>query len=223
MHDLRNQLTILVGYADNISHVMQTREADQEIADLRRCAERCLALSQDLLAAGRPRTAVRQPVDLNHVLDSVVEALLPVTGERVLLRVRPSSVPVPIMAEPSDLERVLLNLALNACDAIVEDGVLTIETAVVHGRLSGEMGRVTPGPYARLTVTDTGTGMTPEIKARIFDPFFTTKERGTGLGLSSVAYTVRQLRGTIFVESQPGRGTSVNVILPLAADSDSPR
>lgn len=211
---------ILLGLADNIGHVVVTGEADHEIAELRLCAERCLALTQNLLLAARLQSVSRRPVDLNQIVQAVVDTISPLTADRVSVRVQLSNVPLQIMAERFELERILLNLALNACDAIVQEGVITINTALVQGRLSGENQGAKRGPYARLTVADTGSGMTPEIKARIFDPFFTTKEKGTGLGLSSVAHTVRQLQGTIFVESQPGRGTSVIVILPVAVQDD---
>ena len=220
VHDLRNQLTILLSHAENVGHVVVTGEADHEIAELRRAAERSLALTQDLLLAAQRRSIARRAVDLNEIVRATVETLAPLTADRISVRLQLPPVPVRILAEPSELERILLNLALNACDAMTDDGVLSIETAVVQGRLSGVSEGPRRGPYARLTVTDTGSGMTPEIKSRIFDPFFTTKDKGTGLGLSSVAHTVRQLHGTIFVESQRGRGTSVIVILPLAGEPD---
>jgi signal transduction histidine kinase len=122
-----------------------------------------------------------------------------------------------VVAELVELERILMNLALNARDAMAGEGVLTIETAVVDPS-SNEASEVSlPPSRAHLIVSDTGHGMTPEIRARMFEPFFTTKDYGTGLGLSSVAFTVRQLGGTVLVESKPGRGTSVSVLLPLAA------
>lgn len=216
VHDLRNQLTILLSHAENVEHVVVTGEADQELAELKRAAEKCLALTQSLLLAAQRRSPARLATDLNEIVRATVAMLAPLTADRISVRLQLSPAPVRITAEASELERILLNLALNAADAMADDGVLTIETAVVQGRLSGESEGPRRGPYGRLTVTDTGAGMTPEIKNRIFDPFFTTKEKGTGLGLSSVAHTVRQLQGTIFVESQRGRGTSVIVILPLA-------
>jgi signal transduction histidine kinase len=220
VHDLKNQLTILLSHAENVGLVVVTGEADEEIAELRRAAERSLALTQNLLLAAQRRSTARRAIDLNEIVRATVETLAPLTADRISVRLQLPPVPVRIAAEPFELERILLNLALNACDAMADEGVLTIETAVVHGRLSGEGEGPRRGPYARLTVTDTGPGMSPEIKNRIFDPFFTTKEKGTGLGLSSVAHTVRQLQGTIFVESQRGQGTSVIVILPLTTETD---
>jgi len=216
VHDLRNQLTIMLVSADNLGDVVLTGEADLEIAELRQSAERSLRLASELLRAARPRAAARRPVDLNHVVSSAAEMLSPVTADRIHLQLRLSPVPVPVAAELSELERILLNLALNACEAIAGDGVLTIETAVMDDQSNGRIEGVPSRPHARLTVTDTGCGMTPEVEARIFDPYFSTKEMGTGLGLSSVALTVRELKGTVVVKSQPGRGTSFSVILPVA-------
>ena len=119
---------------------------------------------------------------------------------------------MPISADIVQIERILVNLVLNAADAMPDGGALVIETALIP---------VAPGPggakasQVQLTVTDSGAGMTPEVKGRIFEPLFTTKPRGTGLGLTSVAYTVRQLEGTIAVDSGPNRGTTVTVTLPL--------
>ena len=102
------------------------------------------------------------------------------------------------------------------------EGVLTIATAVVDTS-SHPIDGIVPGRYVRLTVSDTGSGLTPEVRARMFEPFFSTKDAGTGLGLSSVAFTARQLLGTVTVESEPGRGTSVTVILPFAAMTFTPQ
>jgi two-component system, cell cycle sensor histidine kinase and response regulator CckA len=215
VHDLRNQLTIMLGCVDNVAEVVLTGEADQEIAELRQCVERALLLTGELLIAARPRSATRGPVDLNRVVASAVERLSPIMADRIDLRLRLSPVTIPIVAEPLELERIVVNLAFNACDAMAGEGVLTIETAAAYGEASGHVESTLRRPHARLTVSDTGHGMTPEVKARIFEPFFTTKENGTGLGLSSVAFTVRQLHGTILVDSQPGGGTFVSVILPL--------
>jgi signal transduction histidine kinase len=136
-------------------------------------------------------------------------------GERIQLRTRLSQEPVTVLSEPLELERILLNLALNARDAMADGGDLTIETDVADllplGQVTGE-----PVPYAQLSVTDTGCGMTPDVEARIFEPFFTTRATGTGLGLSSIAFTVRQLQGMVSVQSEPGQGTRVTVHLPCS-------
>jgi two-component system, cell cycle sensor histidine kinase and response regulator CckA len=217
VHDLRNQLTVMMGCAENLTYLVPPGQADLEIAELQDSADRALRLTRELLMAARPRPAARLAVDLNHVVAPIAETLSHAVGDRIRLRVQLSAEPVPVVAELVELERILMNLALNARDAMAGEGVLTIETAVVDPS-SNEASEVSlPPSRAHLIVSDTGHGMTPEIRARMFEPFFTTKDYGTGLGLSSVAFTVRQLGGTVLVESKPGRGTSVSVLLPLAA------
>jgi two-component system, cell cycle sensor histidine kinase and response regulator CckA len=217
VHDLRNQMTVMMMCADAIFHLVPPGQATNEIAQLRQCAERASLLTRELLVAARPPSA-RQPVDLNQVIASGVVTLSRFSGEGIRLRLSLSAQPISIVAASFELERILLNLVLNARDAMPSGGLLTIETSMdipsPGGRLQGPL----PGPCARLTVSDTGCGMTPQIRARIFDPFFTTKPMGTGLGLSSVAFTVQQLRGAISVQSEPGQGTSVTVKFPLPTD-----
>ena len=204
VHDLRNQLTLMVGYVDNVAEVVVTGEADHEIAELRECAERALRLTRELLVADRPPSATRRPLNLNQLVASAAELFAPMMGDRIVLRLRLSPITIPVLAERIEIERILLNLALNACDAIVGDGVLTITTGVVGNQSDARIESTLPGRYARLTVSDTGCGMLPDVKPRIFEPFFTTKEMGTGLGLSSVAFTVRELGGN-GIRGQPAR------------------
>ena len=218
VHDLKNQLILISGCADNLAEVV-TGQADQEIADLRQCVDRAMRLTREILAAANEPSGVRRPVDLNQVVVSIAEMISAVAADRVLVRLRLSPMPVPVVAELRELERIVLNLALNACDAITGEGLLTIETAVVRPQEHRRFGRFSSRPTIRLTVTDTGHGMTPDVTARIFEPFFSTRETGTGVGLSSVAFTVRQLHGTMVAESHLGRGTSIIVTLPLAPAS----
>ena len=215
VHDLRNQLTVMIACADRIFQLVPRGEADYEIAELRVCAERASQLTRELLIAARPGSAPRGPVELNLVVNGVMPTLSRFLGERIQLRTRLSQEPVTVLSEPLELERILLNLALNARDAMADGGDLTIETDVADllplGQVTGE-----PVPYAQLSVTDTGCGMTPDVEARIFEPFFTTRATGTGLGLSSIAFTVRQLQGMVSVRSEPGQGTRVTVHLPCS-------
>jgi two-component system, cell cycle sensor histidine kinase and response regulator CckA len=216
VHDLKNQLTVVIGCADNLAELVADAPAVVEIVEIRSCAARASSIAQALLTAARPRPAGGGAVDLNHLVAPAAETLARVLGPRIRVEVRLSADPVRVRIEPADLERILLNLALNARSAIEYEGTVTIVTELVPlatiDRLEGQP----PGPYARLTVTDTGRGMTREIRERMFEPFF-SNGGGTGLGLSSVAFTVNRLHGTISVESRQGRGTSISVYLPLAS------
>ena len=216
VHDLRNQLTVVIGCADNLAELVMDPSAGVEIAEIRSSAARASTITQALLTAARPRRAGAGEVDLNHLVAPAAETLARVLGPRIRVDARLSADPVRVRIEPADLERILLNLVLNARSAIDYEGIVTIVTELVPlatiDRLEGQP----PGPYARLTVADTGRGMTREIRERMFEPFFSS-DGGTGLGLSSVAFTVNRLHGTIAVESRPGRGTSISVYLPLAS------
>ena len=211
-HDLRNLMTVMIGCAECMHQHVPSGKADREFRELIQAAERASMLTRELLLTVRPRSIARGQVDLNQVVGSAFDTIARLAGKTVRVRVRVSPEPALVAADVVDVERVLLNLALNARDAMPEGGVLTIETAVVdnpsHQR--SDVG----GRRVRMTVSDTGRGMTPDVRARIFEPFFTTKDTGTGVGMRSVAFTVRQLQGTLSVESQPNGGTSVIVDLP---------
>ena len=217
VHDLRNQLTAVTYCAENIAAQVPGGQADEAVAEMHRCVERASSLARELLTAARPTFVARRPVDLNDVIGAAVKTFSVIAGERIRLRIRLSTERLPVVADPIEIERIFLNLALNARDAMEDDGVLTIETASVRDPFTSAEG-LRVGPAARLTISDTGVGLTPEIRKRMFEPFFTTKKTGTGLGLSSVIFTVRQLRGTLAVKSEPGRGTSIEVLLPLVAN-----
>jgi len=201
-------------YADDISHLIPGRFAKEQFV-WRQCAERVLRLTEELLIASPSPSASRSPVDLNHVIELIAATWSRLLGEKIGLRFSLWPEPVTVLADGRELERVLLNLVFNARDAMPGGGLLAIETAIVTPSSAGES--ECDRTYALLRVDDTGGGMTTEIKAHIFEPLFTTKDTGTGLGLSSVALTVEQLDGLISVESEPGRGTSVTVMLPLAS------
>jgi signal transduction histidine kinase len=218
VHDLRNQLMVIVASAQHLA--ARVHEPERDIVDLLQCAERATVLVRETLLAARPRLAARRPVDLNRIVRGAEDMLARVMGPGIGVRFHLASDPTRVYAEVMELERIILNLALNARDAMGAEGVLTIATAIADASSLAVDG-VMAGQYVRLTVTDTGPGVTPEVKARMFEPFFTTKESGTGLGLSSVAYTARQLLGTVLVESEPTRGTSVSVLLPLSGERPS--
>jgi signal transduction histidine kinase len=215
VHDLRNHLTVIVSCADHLATVVPTGSSP-ELVHLRQSAARASVLTRETLLAARPQFAARRPLDLNHVVAAVVEIMSRLGGDGITTTLHLAPVPVMVVAEFIELERIVLNLALNSLDAMAGGGVITIETEAVRSPSPSRLEGMQEAPYARLTVTDTGHGVTPDVRARMFEPFFTTKEAGTGLGLSSVAFTVRQLHGTVSVESEPNRGTSITVILPLS-------
>jgi len=215
VHDLRNQLMIMRLSATNIldgDHNGRARRLDQ----LQQSVERAALLINALLLNEQAVLPGHRLVDANEIVRRTAATLShgPSDPVRVELDLLPE--PLPILADAGDLDRILLNLVLNAFDAMPDGGVLTIETTIDQVRESSEA--APSGPCVRLTVTDTGCGMTPEVKNRIFDAFFTTKKGGTGLGLRSVAFTVEQLQGQISVDSEPGRGTSVSLLFPLAKE-----
>ena len=217
VHDLRNQLTVIVCCADNLAGLVPAGSSNIELMHLRRCAARASVLTREILVAARPKFVARRPLDLNHVVVPAVEMMARNAGDGIQIKLHVAPVPVLVVAEFIELERIVLNLVLNAFDAIGGEGAITIETEAVGSPSPSRVEGVQEAPYARLTVTDTGRGVTPDVRARMFEPFFTTKEAGTGLGLSSVAFTVRQLHGTVTVESEVGRSTSITVILPLSS------
>ena len=193
MHDLRNQLMIMRLSATNILDGDQHGRA-RRLDQLQQSVERAALLINALLLNEQAVLPGRRPFDANEVIRRTAATLShgPLDPVRVELDLWPE--PLPVITEVGDLDRLLLNLVLNAFDAMPDGGVLTIETTVDQVPESSEAGP--SGAYVRLTVTDTGCGMTAEVKDRIFDAFFTTKKGGTGLGLRSVAFTVQQLQGT---------------------------
>jgi two-component system cell cycle sensor histidine kinase/response regulator CckA len=212
-HDLRNQLMVMMSCVNAIRDGVPQERA-QRLSQLHDAAERAVRLINSGLLVERPQHSEGLIVDLNAVVRNVVSSLAHFQEDAIRLRLDLGTEPLRVLAEPGDLERVLLNLVLNAFDAMPQGGVLSIKSVLAHAHSPIEGLR--SGPYARLTITDTGCGMTPEVKARIFDAFFTTKKNGTGLGLYSAASTIAQLHGRISVESELGHGTSVAVMLPLA-------
>jgi two-component system, cell cycle sensor histidine kinase and response regulator CckA len=213
-HDLRNLMTVMIGCAECMHQHVPEGKADREFRELLQAGERASMLTRELLLTARPRSIARSQIDLNQAVGSAFEMLARLAGDTIRVRLRVSAEPALIVADLADVERILLNLALNARDAMPDGGVLTIETSVIDNPSNDEYAVL--GPHVRLVVSDTGRGMTPDVRARIFEPFFTTKETGTGVGMSSVSFTVRQLEGTLSVESQPNGGTSVIVDIPCA-------
>jgi signal transduction histidine kinase len=212
--DLRHQLTVMTLCVDAIRDGMADCPADR-LSELQRSAELALRLIDALLIDGPPQALGRTLADLNEVVRRTAATLSHDEDHAIRVRLDLWPEPLGILAEPGALERVLLNLLLNACDAMPDGGVVTIKTAIAHAGPAA-IQDIRSGPYARMTVTHTGGGMTAEVEDRLFNAFVTTVPNGTGLGLRSVALTIQQLQGRMSVASEPGRGTSVTVMLPLA-------
>ncbi len=219
-HDFNNMLTVINATADLALSALPTsddRRADFE--EIRGAGQRAAALTAQLLSFSRRQVMHREVLDVSAVTERFGNLLRRVIGEDVLLEVRSPATPVWINADPGHLEQILMNLAVNARDALPRGGTVVVDTAVVdlNEAFTLRHPTTTPGPHARLQVRDAGTGMTDDVKARIFEPFFTTKPagRGTGLGLATVYGLVKQMGGSIWITSAPGEGTTVDIYFPL--------
>jgi signal transduction histidine kinase len=225
-HDFNNLLTVILGGLDSIRREIEKGSADLDVTRLRRMqsmafkgAERAATLTSRLLAFARRQPLAPKPVDLNKLVGGINELLQRTLGERVALEVVSTAGLWVAHADPAELESALMNLAINARDAMPNGGNLTIETANVcldDDYVSALVEPVPAGQYVMLAVSDTGEGMDKETIDRVFEPFFTTKAagKGTGLGLSQVYGFVRQSGGHIRIYSEPGEGTVVKLYLP---------
>jgi two-component system, cell cycle sensor histidine kinase and response regulator CckA len=225
-HDFNNLLTVISGYTGLAQQKLG--DAHEEIAihlgKIQTATGRAAELTQRLLAFGRKQALFSKVVDLNHAVTDVATLLRRLIGEEIELLTVTADRPLLVDVDPAQFEQVLLNLAINARDAMPEGGTLTMTTAAcqIDAATASATPDMRPGAYAMITVADTGTGIDDETKARLFEPFFTTKDlgKGTGLGLASVYGTVRQSDGFITVDSELGCGASFSVFLPLAVDSE---
>jgi len=227
-HDFNNLLTAILSYSDMIlaNGSSTVEEVRPDIEEIKRAGERASALTRQILAFSR-RQALRPQVVL---LDDIVRGIEPLLrrsiGEDTDLEIRESPGLAPVEVDPHQFEQVVMNLVINARDAMPSGGRLIMETT--NAELDEEFSRThagaRPGSYGLLRVTDTGVGMDDNVKDHMFEPFFTTKASGagTGLGLATVHGIVKQSGGNIFVTSEPGRGTSVDVYLPRAAQAEVP-
>ena len=218
-HDFNNLLTVITGRCEILSARLGPRHPSARDVELMlTTAERAAALTRQLLAFGRKQVLRPQPLDLNAVVEGIAPMLRRLIGEDIEQVVRLRAGVGRVLADPSQLEQVIVNLVVNARDAMPRGGLLTIATANVE--LDGAFVRLHPGssegPYVMLAVSDTGIGMDAETRARVFEPFFTTKApgAGTGLGLAMVYGVVQQSGGTVSVYSEPQRGAVFKVYLP---------
>jgi signal transduction histidine kinase/HAMP domain-containing protein len=223
-HDFNNLLTVICGYSS--AALFELTEDDpvrKDIEEVLGAGERAATLTRQLLAFSRKQVLAPQPLDLNAIVQGSEKMLRRLIGENVELVVTYGQKLGIVTADPGQLDQVILNLAVNARDAISQVGTLTIETgnAELDERYAREHIGVRPGAYVRLTVRDTGMGMSAEVQSRIFEPFFTTKAlgQGTGLGLSTVYGIVQQSGGHIAVSSVLGQGTTFDIYLPRTDDS----
>jgi signal transduction histidine kinase/ActR/RegA family two-component response regulator len=221
-HDFNNLLTAILGYNAMLSDEIQDRpEALEYAAEVRMAAEKAGALTFQLLAFSRRQVIQPLVLDLNASVANMEKMLRRIVGEDIELEVRAADELHLVRADPSQVDQLIMNLVVNARDAMPEGGKLTVETcnAELTREYSGLHIGVQPGHYAMLAVSDTGMGMDAATRSRIFEPFFTTKDpgKGTGLGLSIVYGIVKQSGGDIFVYSEPGLGTSFKVFLPMVA------
>jgi len=216
-HDLRNVLTAILGFSTLVLEGAGDAETRANAQEIVKAGEKAAVLGTRLLSIGRGGVKPHA-LDLHAFLRDLEPLLRKLVREHVALVVELAREPMCVAADDTQLEQVILNLVVNASDAMPKGGTLTLRTAartVGSGeRISGVP--LTPGPYAEITIADTGVGMDTATMARAFDPFFTTKppEEGTGLGLSTAYGIVKNSRGYLWLESAPGRGTTVTVQLP---------
>ncbi len=226
-HDLKNHMAVVSGWVELLEESIPEGDprrvgVDEVMASI----ERARNLTLQLLSISRERSDVPCSLDLNQVLFEMEGMLQQLLGMDVTLVLETESVPLKVRLDPARFEQILLNLVVNAREAMPGGGTLWLRTR--RRRDSGQSSshpssHPIPGGFVRLTVQDTGCGIPPELHPRIFEPFFTTKHQGSGLGLSEVCRAVRQLGGEIRVQSTSGRGARFDVDLPLAAEAPSPR
>jgi two-component system, cell cycle sensor histidine kinase and response regulator CckA len=218
-HDFNNLLTVILGHASRLTaDGMQADDAKDSVRQMAEAAERAASLTRQLLAFSRKQVIQPTELDLNEVVSTLIKMLERILGEDITLQVDPSLTAPLLRGDRVMMEQIVLNLALNARDAMPGGGGLMIAIAVeeIGGAFVRENPEAIPGRFVRLSVTDTGCGIAPEQMPRIFEPFFTTKDidKGTGLGLATVYGIVKQHRGWLTVRSELGKGTTFHAYLP---------
>ncbi|HEX5761332.1 MAG TPA: response regulator [Thermoanaerobaculia bacterium] len=226
-HDFNNLLTVILGYGSSAAaRVAHDPEAAKELEEVLLAARRAAALTRQLLSFSRRQVLQPRLLDPNELVRGVERLLRRLLGEQVELQVELAPGVGRVLADPDQIEQVLLNLAVNGREAMPEGGRLTIETADVEldAVAAARQGGLESGRYVQIAVADTGVGIDPEARRRLFEPFFTTKEpgQGAGLGLASSYGIVRQSGGCILVYSEPGQGARFKIYLPRAGNAATP-
>jgi CheY-like chemotaxis protein len=225
-HDFNNVLTVISGFSALLGERLKDNQAAlADVAEIRNAVRRASALTRRLLAFSRKQILQPQVLDLNTVVAGCAKLLGPIIGEDIEVAVRLGTSLGPVLADPYQIEQVIINLAVNARDAMPAGGKLFIETQ--NRSLSEEAAApldLVAGAHAVLTVRDTGVGMSEEVMSHLFEPFFTTKEdgKGTGLGLSTVYGIIKQTGGAVTAQSTRGLGSTFTILLPQTAAGRPP-
>lgn len=227
-HDFNNLLTVINGYSQLVLDMLEPDHyARADVAEVLKAGERAAALTRQLLAFSRRQVMEMRVLDLNQIVEGMTHILGRALRETIVLDISLQEGLWPVRADASQLEQVLLNLGVNASDAMPDGGRLTVatENVVWPGAVGGALGDMPAGDYVRLCVADTGAGMSDEVLEHLYEPFFTTKgpDRGTGLGLATVYGIVKQSSGYIACHSQVGQGTTFEIYLPRAVSGHTER
>ncbi len=227
-HDFNNMLSVVLSYCELLLLKLETDDVKRIwVEEVQRAGQRASALTKQLLAFSRQQVLEPRVLDLDTIVAGLRGMLDRLLGEDITLATRPAGSLRRVKADPGQIEQVLMNLVVNARDAMPTGGELTVETAnvIVDAEFAAHHPGLKPAAYVRLAVSDTGVGMDRETRARAFDPFFTTKEKGqgTGLGLSTALGIVQQSGGSIRILSEPGHGATFEVYLPATDEPDPAR
>jgi PAS domain S-box-containing protein len=225
-HDFNNLLAVIAGYSSQLlEHTETTNDAYFGLTEIRKAAEQGAALTSQLLAVSRKQSTERQVLDLNPIVEADEKMLRRLVGKEIELKTELAPSVALVRANAGCMHQVLINLAVNARDAMPHGGrlAITLSKVDIGETRSPGLTAVKPGPYVRLSVTDSGMGMSPDVQAHLFEPFFTTKgAKGNGLGLSTVHRIIQQSGGHIIVETESNKGTTFEIFLPRESPQPTP-